>query len=456
MPCEMKSHKMLDGSARHLNPDARVHATGACWVWDALKLCFLYMGFSGVASAQPPTGIPEGLSQLNIGRHLTLITDLPIDDEIQQLPILFDQAMQAWSKQFLAAPEEIIAWRATVYLMLDRQRFRAHGLIPLDIPEFQHGWQSGDRIWIQEQPSPYYRRHLMLHEGTHWFMFRKYGRYHAPWLMEGLAEWMGTHRLHAGQLELGIVPRDRLEVPFWGRISILQDQTAKGVAPGMDQIWRYSDSAHQQVDAYAWSWAMVLFLNSHPETAGIMSALLRQPAMDAPSLDRWLRSRLRSKLPRIRAEWNAFVSDLDYGYSADAGMLRLSEKMQPLPLETNLEIQAQMGWQATGFHLEAQQKLEILAEGQYSLASDPKPWISHPDGVTLDYHRGQPIGKLMMTVLGPIEKEPETTRPLETIPIGSRAQITPQGSGELFFRVNESNGALGDNSGSIRIRIRRL
>jgi len=407
---------------------------------------------SGVAMAQQETA-PEGMTVISGGQHLTLITDLPVDQEMLELPVHFERAMQTWREQFSVTSEETKGWKVTMYLMLDRQRFQSHDLIPPDLPEFQHGWQSGDKIWINEQPGPYYRRHLMLHEGTHWFMSRKYGKYHAPWLMEGLAEWLGTHRLHENRLELGIVPGSKWEVPFWGRISLIQEQTVQGVAPSLEQVWRYSDSAHRQIDAYAWSWAVVLFLNTHPDTSGLMSAMLRQPAMDAPSLERWLRSRLRSKMPRIRAEWIAFVSELDYGYTSRPGLLQISKSTEEFAVESTLEIQAHLGWQATGLSVQSAQLLEVTASGEFSIASDPKPWVCYSDGVSLEYHRGQPVGKLMMTVLSPIEKEPDKTPPLTWIPIGSKAQVKAPQAGEMFFRINEANANLSDNAGSIRIRI---
>ena len=58
-------------------------------------------------------------------------------------------------------------WHAQAFIMLDRDRFTANGLIPAELPDFPYGFQFGDRMWVSEQPSGYYRRHLLLHEGTH-------------------------------------------------------------------------------------------------------------------------------------------------------------------------------------------------------------------------------------------------------------------------------------------------
>lgn len=419
-----------------------------------LLLCgILYLLNSSFACAQAVAKLPQGFYQIE-GHSLTVVTDLPVDDEIVKLPLLFEQAMESWSRIFSVPKHDWNSWRVTMYLMLERQRFKEAGLLPMEIPEFPHGWQSGDKIWVNEQPGPYYRRHLMLHEGTHWFMERKYGKYHAPWFMEGMAEWFGTHRVRNGSLEVCIIPESKLEVPFWGRTTLIQQQLSEGVAPAMDAIWRYNNTAHQRPDAYAWSWAMVLFLNHHPTTSGMMQALIKQPAMDTPELERWLRSRLRSKLPRLRSEWAAFVAELDYGDTPEAGILSLSPQTSVLSSETTLLIDARLGWQASGIQVDAGQVLNISADGEFQLADQPKAWICYPDGVTLEYRRGQPLGKLMMAVMGPIEKEPATTTIPPITPVGSQATIVTEKGGELFFRINESNGNLSDNTGTVNIRIR--
>ena len=48
-----------------------------------------------------------------------------------------------------------------------------------------------------------------------------------PWYMEGMAEYLATHRWHDGRLTLGYMPPNRDEVPQWGRIRIIQDAVAQ-------------------------------------------------------------------------------------------------------------------------------------------------------------------------------------------------------------------------------------
>ena len=49
----------------------------------------------------------------------------------------------------------------------------------------------GAELWLHDQPTAYYRRHLLLHEGTHVFMASFLGGCGPGWYMEGTAELFG-------------------------------------------------------------------------------------------------------------------------------------------------------------------------------------------------------------------------------------------------------------------------
>lgn len=413
-------------------------------------LCSALLVFCWDCQAQQSTS-SDGFSRVE-GKHISIVTDLPLDDDLRDLPRIFDQAIPTWCEKFFVAPKEVGNWKTTLYLMLDRNRFKEAGMIPKEVPEFPNGWQYGDDLWVVEQASPYYRRHLILHEGTHWFMFRKYGFYDTPWLAEGMAEILGTHRWKDGKLTMGIVPANREEVPFWGRIKIVRDQCAGGLAPSFEEILRYSKTAHQDVDAYAWSWALTLFLENHPDTAKVFDALLRQPAMNSREVERWLRARLAGKMPRIRSAWRAFVTELDYGYSMQPGLLQLTEQPSNITDAVELKIQANLGWQASKLAIKSGDSIKIMANGNFTVGSTSKPWTSTPAGVTLEYYRGQPLGKLLMTVIAP-QSDEQPTELIDFIAVGSELTWTAKQDGEIFFKVNESAGKLSDNTGEITVKI---
>ncbi len=411
----------------------------------------------GMISNQVPAladELPPGFQRLS-GKYVDIITDIPLDNELRELPRVFDAAVPQWCKLFGLQLKEVADWHVDAHVMKFRERFRAAGFIPESLPDFPFGFQFGNKVWVMEQPSSYYRRHLLLHEGTHWFMNRKYGNHGPPWLMEGMAEWMGTHRWDGENLTMGIIPATREEVPYWGRTLLIQQQLADGVAPSLEDILRYSSTAHREVNAYAWSWAAVLFLRNHPTTSKIFEQLLKQPMKSDSTVTRWLFGRLKPQWPQLRCEWNAMITELEYGFDPERGFLEFPPKPQPLDAQgTTLQLSVDRTWQSSGVQVRTGERLVIEASGDYVVGKLPKPWRCTPAGVTLEYYRGQPLGKLMLTIARANPQEPEFTQPLEVIAVGQRLELTAKQDGELHFRVNESNAGLADNSGTTAISIR--
>ncbi len=398
--------------------------------------------------------LPTGFQRLK-GTYVDVITDLPLDDELRALPTLFDTAMPIWCEEFDIQLDEVQDWHVEAYVMLARERFKAAGFIPKKLPDFRYGFQYGNQVWVAEQPSPYYRRHLLLHEGTHWFMNRKFGDHGPPWLMEGTAEWLGTHRWDGKNLTMGVIPKTKTEVEYWGRISLIQQQLADGVAPSLEQILRYDNTAHQNVEAYAWSWAAVIFLRNHPDTKKAFEDLLEQPMKSDGTLTRWLFRRLQSQWPQIRQEWSAMLTELEYGYDPNNGMLAMTRTSQAIGEQpVTLEVAANRSWQTAGVSVTEGDKLVVEASGEFIVGHAPKPWRCEPNGVTLEYYRGEPLGKLMMTISSPQAKE-QFSQPIEVTAVGARLEFNASATGELHFRVNESNVGLADNSGTLSLTIQK-
>lgn len=425
-------------------------ASGMAW---AVLAASLVVGVAASAPGQEARPQPaDGFAHLT-GEHIEIITDVPLDDSVRQLPAVFDAAMPHWCRVFGVDPAEARQWRATACLMSARERFSAAGLLPESLPPFPHGYQWGDDLWIVEQATAYYRRHLLLHEGTHWFMVRKYGSAGPPWLMEGVAEWLATHRWHDGQLEMGIVPRSRDEAPLWGRIPLIQEQLADGLAPSMATILRYDSRAHQSGEAYAWSWALVMFLHNNPSTQAAFAKLLEGPLpSDSTTTARLLRS-IQSRRPLVRAQWSAMLSGLEYGFDPLRELVDLNHRAQPLGEATSVTISAARGWQNTGIEVAEGQKLRITATGQYVIGAQPKAWLCEPSGVTLRYRHGQPLGKLLLAIATPQSEEPEFSQALPVVPVGSDAQLTAASSGPILLRINEAGAGLDDNSGELSVTL---
>ncbi len=397
--------------------------------------------------------LPTGFSKVS-GKRVDVITDMPLSDDLRELTGVFDAAFPQWC-QVLELPAATVSdWHAEAFMMLERERFKATGLLPEALSAFRYGFQYGDRLWVTEQPSAYYRRHLLLHEGTHWMMTRKFGRQGPPWLMEGMAEWFATHTWDGRRLSMGVVPRTRDEVPYWGRTKIIQQQLTDGVAPSLETILRYGATAHQEQEAYAWSWAAVLFLKHHPDTADTFATLLRQPMMGRDTANRWLFSQLQAQWPRLRGEWNALLADLDYGFDVSRGLLTLTPAPQPLQTEIMLTIDTSKSWQASGVVVTAGSTIRVSAAGEFMVGQLPKPWPCTADGVTLEYYRGVPLGRLLMTIVSPVAQEPDFSRPISVMAIGSGDEVQLTESGELHFRINESSDGMADNLGTLTVTIR--
>ncbi len=235
---------------------------------------FTVIGGPILAQSVRETKLENGLNQIE-SQHLVLVTDLPIDDTIRQLPICFDQAVPQWGKFFQIESTQYQDGKATAYLMRDRSLFVRLGVLPEENSNFRHGYQYDDRLYVTEQPSEYYRRHLLLHEGTHWFLWKYLGGNGPPWFSEGLCEYLGTHRWDGSNLTTCIVPDESKSVPYWGRFKMIRDDLKSGSAPLLDDVLGFSDTAHRTDSPYAWSWAAVVFFANHPRCREQFESLCR-------------------------------------------------------------------------------------------------------------------------------------------------------------------------------------
>ena len=393
-----------------------------------------------------------GLRKLE-GQHLVLYTDLPSSPEIDELPAAFDAAVPYWCEYFGVAPERVAEWRLVGSLMQkeNRERFAAAGLLPEGLPEFLHGYQRGAQLWMYEQPSDYYRRHLLLHEGTHGFMNNLLGGAGPPWYMEGIAERLSTHRWENGRLTMAIVPRDNDEAPYWARVKIVRDELAAGRHMSLSQVMDYGPTAHLQVEPYAWCWAACTFFDEHPLTREAFQTLPGH-VLDA-EFSRDFRAQLADDWPAVAEAWQLFVVNMQYGYDVAAEAISYAPG-EPLPAGgAEVVVSAAGGWQSSGYHLEAGRRYRISAEGRYTIAHDGQPWPCEPGGVTIRYHDDLPLG-MLLGALRPDDWQGPQLTPLATPgPLGLERTVQPETSGTLYLRVNDSPAELGDNQGECRVRI---
>src|SRR5262245_36984911 len=128
------------------------------------------------------------------GQHLVLYTDLPAANDVDELPRVFDAAVPLWCDYFAIEPSKLADWKLVASVMKDKERFVGAGLYPQSLPDFQYGFNVGSQIWVYDQPSAYYRRHLLLHEGTHAFMLCWIRGAGPQWVMAGMCCLLGRIR----------------------------------------------------------------------------------------------------------------------------------------------------------------------------------------------------------------------------------------------------------------------
>ena len=391
-----------------------------------------------------------------VGKHLTLYTDLPASPEVDELPAVFDLAVPQWCEYFQVDRGWLARWQIIACVMTNKDRFQQAGLLPANVPPFLHGFQIGRQVWLLEQPSSYYRRHLLLHEGTHAFMNEVLGGAGPPWYAEGMAELFGTHRWHEGKLTLRYMPRTREEVPEWGRVKIVRDDQAAGRGLSLDEVMKYGPRAHLETGPYGWCWAATTFLDSHPRSQAKFRELRRDVKDSSLEFSRRLFQSLRTDWRDLAEEWQLLVAEMDYGY--DVARAAIERKpAAPLPAKgLTVRIAANRGWQSSGIQLAADKKYRIRAAGRYQIAAEPQPWWCEPGGVTIRYYLKRPLGMVLASVTDDEQPLKETTPLATPEPIGLDRTLTFRRAGTLYLRINESPAGLADNSGEIQVRVEEV
>ncbi len=412
------------------------------------------------------------------GKRLTLFTDLPSSPGVDELCEVFDAAYPQWLEYFRVTDNESAAldkpkpteptgkakggdnakgknkaepWRMTGFLMKDQQKFIATGLLPDDLPAFKNGYASGYEFWMNEQPSDYYRRHLMLHEGTHGFMGTKMRGYGPLWYKEGIAELMGTHLWRDKKITLGYFPQSRDEVPYLGRIKLVQDAFARGQARFVEGISKFGPGADFANESYAWCWAVAAMLDGHPryrQRFRQLSSLVRGTKFETE-----FRQVFDEDWDQLGQEWQFFVGNIEHGYDFQHTAIEFRDG-EPLPSGGGqATIAADRGWQSTGLRLEAGVAYRLTAQGRYQIGEEPKIWWCEPAGVSIRYHNGVPLGALIAAVQPDEPKPGGVSRLFDRTVIGLQGTVRRDYAGTLYLRINEPPSELADNAGSLNVHV---
>ncbi len=396
------------------------------------------------------------------GDHFTLATDRPArdGDGIDDLPRILDEAFVSWCGHYGIQPATLRDWRAFGCLVVDRETFRAAGLLPATIPQFANGFCDRNRFWMMDQSNPAYRRHLLLHEAAHAFTLTVRRLDTPEWYTEGIAEFLATHRLERDARGIdhfvsAPLPARKSDVEQLGRIEQLRRLHAGGRPPTLETVMAAAAGNHHDIAAYASSWAAVALFARHPAFAPQFAVAERGP-LDA-AFNRRLAASPGWDAVRAAREYAAFTAEVDYGYDFPRTAIDWAPG-RPLVVPQQGTVDAARGWQNTGATLEQGARCRIAARGRVRLgevrdaAGKATPVESEADGISLRWYRGRPAGRLLVAQW--VEPQRAGAAPgFVVLGEGGQATVTATASGPLYLKINESPGDLADNEGVLTIEL---
>ena len=411
-----------------------------------------------------------GIEKLT-GTHIVLYTDVR-EPKVAQLVSVFDKSVSQWSQIFRIKPEKFKNWKMRVFLIAnsnDVERFEKAGLIPDELPEFLAGYQRGPNIWLYLQPSDYYTRHLLLHEGTHAVMQWFLNGYGASWFSEGMAELVGVHRWQDESIQLNYRLKNRDEAPYWGRVKKIKEDVKNGQALTLAEVLTIEPKAFLKVHAYAWSWAACNFFSNHSKSKTFFQEMQSQVSREPEIFNRRFLARLKPHWPELERDWVLFVNEIEYGYAVERGQIESAtpaSESNPKKGISSFTIKANQSWQLANVELKKGDRVRISGSGEFQVgqtdasADTPKKlaWPCQSNGITIQYYRGHPLGMLHAGILNPsaTTARGQIAGLLKPVPIGTSAEFVASSSGLLCLRVNESPAHLEDNQGALEVRVEKL
>jgi hypothetical protein len=389
------------------------------------------------------------------GVHLALATDRPprAGDGVDELPLAFDQAFATWCRHYRLDPAAHAGWKAFGCLIVDRERFRAAGLLPDDVPDFANGFAAGDRFWMADQSNPAYRRHLLLHEGVHCFTLTVRESTAPIWYHEGIAEYLATHRLDAAGGDVRFVPTpipaQPTDVEQLGRIEQLREMRRAGRCPSVDDVLAAPIAQRNDIGAYATKWALVAMLAGHPHYATAFGDVERGPL--AADFNARLARMPGWDAARVSRDFDALTDEIDYGYDFGRSVIDWSPG-EERPLPARITVNSARGWQNAGWSLQKGKQYSFTAAGRVKVGEASAGRLdSEAIGISLRWYRGRPVGKLLIAQW--IEPDAGTRGSFRVLAEGAAGTLTAATDGPLYLKLNESPGELADNEGALTVTI---
>jgi len=396
-------------------------------------------------------------------KRLILYTDIE-SEQARELVKLVDQVDSAWELQFGKLPEarDKSEFQITGYLMRDPTKFQKSNLLRRKLSPIIHGQSDGYEFWMHDQEAEYYRAHLLLHEATHCVtQCREPDDDQKPiWFLEGMAEYFGSHQRSDAaapqekSLRFGVIPTSESVSHGFGRIEMIRAECQAGRALSAKDVLALGteEFAESRTTPYAWSWALCTFLATHPETASDFRNVCHQ--WETAQFSKSFQEFWDTHQSVIAADWEIFRESLCYGFDLSRGAtVRDQQALLAQGNTRKVTVQADHGWQSTGIRVLQGQSIRITATGRVTLAQTNKPWVSEPQGISVRYSEGKPMGRLLGAIQREQPAEAGAIRHWEFMDIGPGAEWKIPETGVLFLRVNDRWNELADNSGEYHVTV---
>ena len=207
----------------------------------------------------------------------------------------------------------------------------------------------------------------------------------------------------------------------------------------------------QDDSQYANAWALVWLINHHPELQpqfAATAACRTQQQIDAAMAD--ISESTWEKMDQI---WPLYLDGLE---EADASTVRFPALTLLKPQKSNSDsslptefiVDAGQQWISTGLALTAGQEIVVQCTGRYVVEETTKPWSSEPDGITIDYVRGRPLGEVVGAIISI-----DGTHTTRHIPIGTTRNLRSPIDGILWLQINDDWAKREKNQGNVLVQI---
>jgi hypothetical protein len=270
------------------------------------------------------------------------------------------------------------------------------------------------------------------HEAVHAYCGQTFGRTGPVWYSEGMAEmgayWKKGDSAVACQKEI---------------VQYLKSAEPKS----LNAIVNGEEFTGDSWQNYAWRWALCHVLANNPNYADRFRPLGLGLLTDQSVTFEQVYGAMATD---ICFEYLFFLKHFDVGYRADLCAFDWKKKFKPLRVGTiTTPVPANRGWQATGIVVAQGDHLDYAAEGTWKLTKTGA-------AVSADGDTGQ--GNLVAMVMkdfsleGSLRLEEYLSEPID---LGSYGTFAAPQDGKLYLRCSDAWNELADNSGSIKVKLKK-